>query len=111
VLAAGQHTVRRRKQKHRQWRQRKPCFGAMVQLDGSHHDWFKGRVPKCVVMVADATNQMRARFFAEETTRASYDPAGLSRPPLRSGLPASRRDNRGSHLRESINPGDISKEF
>ena len=42
-LAEGQHTVRRRKQKHRQWRERKPSFGAMVQLDGSHHDWFEGR--------------------------------------------------------------------
>jgi hypothetical protein len=74
-LAAGQHTVRRRKQKHRQWRERKPSFGAMVQLDGSHHDWFEGRGPQCVlmVMVDDATNRMRARFFEEETTRASYD--------------------------------------
>jgi len=25
------------------------------------------------VMVDDATNRMRARFFVEETTRASYD--------------------------------------
>jgi hypothetical protein len=74
-LAQGQHTVRRRKQKHRQWRERKPSFGAMVQLDGSHHDWFEGRGPKCVlmVMVDDATNRMRARCFAQETTRASYD--------------------------------------
>ncbi len=74
-LAEGKHTVRRRKQKHRQWRERKPSFGAMVQLDGSHHDWLEGRGPKCVlmVMVDDATNQMRARFFEEETTRASYD--------------------------------------
>jgi hypothetical protein len=74
-LAAGQHTVRRRKQTHRQWRERKPSFGAMVQLDGSHHDWFEGRGPKCVlmVMVDDATNKMRARFSEEETTRASYD--------------------------------------
>jgi hypothetical protein len=74
-LAAGQHTVRRRKQKHRQWRERKPSFGAMVQLDGSHHDWFEGRAPRCVlmVMVDDATNRMRARFSPEETTRASYD--------------------------------------
>src|ERR1019366_8110394 len=74
-LAAGQHTVRRRQQKHRQWRERKPCFGAMVQRDGSHHDWFEGRGPRCVlmVMVDDATNQMRARFVEEETTRASYD--------------------------------------
>ena len=74
-LAEGTHTVRRRKQQHRQWRERKPCFGAMVQLDGSHHDWFEGRRAKCVlmVMVDDATNRMRARFSEEETTRASYD--------------------------------------
>jgi len=47
----------------------------MVQLDGSHHDWFEGRREPCVlmVMVDDATNRMRARFFEEETTRASYD--------------------------------------
>jgi transposase len=75
LLAAGQRTVRRRRQQHRQWRERKPCFGAMVQLDGSHHDWFEGRRAKCVlmVMVDDATNRIRARFFEQETTRASYD--------------------------------------
>jgi len=74
-LAEGEHPVRRRKQTHRQWRERKRSFGAMVQLDGSHHDWFEGRGARCVlmVMVDDATNQMWARFFEEETTRASYD--------------------------------------
>lgn len=74
-IATNQHTVRRRKQKHRQWRERKACFGEMVQMDGSHHDWFEGRAPKCVlmVMVDDATNRMYCQFFAEETTRASYD--------------------------------------
>ena len=75
LLATGQRTVRRRRQKHRQWRQRQPCFGAMVQLDGSHHDWFEGRRAPCVlmVMVDDATNRVRARFSEQETTRASYD--------------------------------------
>ena len=75
LLAEGKRTVHRRRQAHRQWRERKPCFGAMVQLDGSHHDWFEGRRGPCVlmVMVDDATNRMRARFFEEETTRASYD--------------------------------------
>ena len=75
LVAAGNRTVRRRRQQHRQWRERKPCFGAMVQLDGSHHDWFEGRREKCVlmVMVDDATNRIRVRFFEEETTRASYD--------------------------------------
>jgi len=75
LLAEGGRTVRRRRQQHRQWRERKPCFGAMVQLDGSHHDWFEGRRAKCVlmVMVDDATNWIQARFFEQETTRASYD--------------------------------------
>jgi hypothetical protein len=98
-LAAGQHTVRRRKQVHRQWRERKPSFGAMVQLDGSHHDWFEGRGPKCVlmVMVDDATNRMRARFFAEETTRASYDV--LEAWGRKHGLPASLYVDRDSIYR------------
>jgi len=75
LLAENQRTVRRRRQRHRQWRQRKPCFGVMIQLDGSHHDWFEGRRSKGVlmVMVDDATNRLWAQFFEEETTHASYD--------------------------------------
>jgi hypothetical protein len=98
-LAEGTHTVRRRKQQHRQWRERKPCYGAMVQLDGSHHDWFEGRGPQCVlmVMVDDATNRMRARFFAEETTRASYDV--LECWVRQHGLPASLYVDRDSIYR------------
>ena len=98
-LAEGTHTVRRRKQVHRQWRERKPSFGAMVQLDGSHHDWFEGRGPKCVlmVMVDDATNEMHARFFAEETTRASYDV--LEGWVRQHGLPASLYVDRDSIYR------------
>ena len=98
-LAEGRHTVRRRKQQHRQWRERKPSFGAMVQLDGSHHDWFEGRSPKCVlmVMVDDATNRMRARFFEEETTRASYDV--LEGWVRKHGLPASLYVDRDSIYR------------
>jgi molybdenum-dependent DNA-binding transcriptional regulator ModE len=74
-LAQGKPRMRRRRQRHRERRDRKPCFGAMVQLDGSHHEWFEKRAPKCVlmVMVDDATNRVWAQFFEEETTRASYD--------------------------------------
>jgi transposase-like protein len=75
LLAAGQWTLRRRRQKHRQWRERKASFGEMVQLDGSHHDWLEGRCAPCVlmVMVDDATNRVWAQFFEAETTHASYD--------------------------------------
>lgn len=99
LLAAGQRTVRRRRQKHRQWRARKPCFGAMVQLDGSQHDWFEGRRGNCMlmVMVDDATNRLRARFFEEETTRASDElfADGVDRH----GLPGSLSVDRDSIYR------------
>ncbi len=75
LLAEGVRTVVHRRQKHRARRERKPCFGAMVQMDGSEHDWFEGRRGRAVlmVMVDDATNELLAQFFEGETTLASYD--------------------------------------
>jgi hypothetical protein len=35
--------AKKRKATHREWRERKYCFGEMVQMDGSDHDWFEGR--------------------------------------------------------------------
>ena len=105
LLAAGKLTVRRRKPVHRQGRERKPCFGAMVQLDGSPHDWFEGRRAKCVlmVMVDDATNRLRARFSEAETTHASYDVfEGWVR---QHGLPGSVCVDRDSIYRCEGKPG------
>jgi hypothetical protein len=75
LLVKGSWTLKRRRQKHRQWRERKACFGELVQMDGSHHDWFEGRRAKAVVMVMidDATNRTYARFSEQETTLAAYD--------------------------------------
>ena len=99
LLAAGQWALRRRRQKHRQWRERKACFGEMVQLDGSHHDWFEGRGERCVlmVMVDDATNRVWAQFFEEETTQASYDV--LAGWVKQHGLPGSLYVDRDSIYR------------
>lgn len=99
LIAAGKRLVRRRRQKHRQWRERKPCFGQMVQLDGSHHDWFEGRRAQCVlmVMVDDATGRLWAQFFEAETTRASYDV--LEGWVRRYGLPRSLYVDRDSIYR------------
>jgi hypothetical protein len=71
----------------------------MVQLDGSHHDWFEGRRAKCVlmVMVDDATGRLWAQFFEEETTRASYDV--LEGWVRRLGLPRSLYVDRDSIYR------------
>lgn len=75
LLAKGSWTIQRRRAKHRQQRERKPCFGQLVQMDGSDHDWFEGRAPRAVlmVMIDDATNRTHARFAEAETTRAAYD--------------------------------------
>ena len=64
LLESGDWKKARRGRKHRQWRERKHYFGEMIQMDGSHHDWFEGRGPKCVLMgyIDDATSKAFARF-------------------------------------------------
>lgn len=49
--ASGLWTPRRRGAKHRAWRPRRLCVGLLVQLDGSDHDWFEGRGPRCVLII------------------------------------------------------------
>ena len=51
-------------------RERKPCFGEMLQLDGSHHDWFEKRRDKAVLMafIDDATGMVYAKFYEYEGT-------------------------------------------
>ena len=65
----------RKKRPYRQWRERKHHFGEMIQVDGSHHDWFEGRGPKSVLMgyVDDATGRVFARFYTYEGTTPFMD--------------------------------------
>ncbi len=60
----------RKARPHRNWRERKANYGQMVQADGSHHDWFEGRGPWCVLMgqIDDATNKVSAEFHDHEGT-------------------------------------------
>jgi transposase len=54
-----------------QLRERRARCGELVQIDGSPHDWFEGRAPKCtlLVFVDDATSRlMYLQFVAAETT-------------------------------------------
>ena len=74
LLAKGLWKRKRKRQQHRQWRERRAHIGELVQMDGSKHDWFEGRRPPAalMVMVDDATSRLRARFSEEETTLAAY---------------------------------------
>ncbi len=48
LLQAGLWHKRRKRGKHRSWRERRAHFGELVQLDGSHHQWFEARGPSVV---------------------------------------------------------------
>jgi transposase len=95
---------RRRRDRHRSRRERRACLGSMLQMDGSHHDWFEGRGPWCVLMVVidDATNLTYARFYPAETTEAAFDVLG--RWIKRQGLPRSVYVDRHSIYRDDDHP-------
>ena len=61
----------------------------MVQIDGSHHDWFEGRGPVCVFMgyIDDATNTVHGRFYDYEGTMPAMD--SMKRYIKRYGIPKS----------------------
>jgi len=62
---------RRRGAKHRAWRERRACVGMLIQLDGSEHDWFEGRGPKCalLIFIDDASSRiLHAEFVVVEDT-------------------------------------------
>ncbi len=66
---------KRKKQPHRQWRERKYRSGQMIQMDGSEHDWLEGRGPYCVFMgyIDDATGEPFGRFYEYEGTIPAMD--------------------------------------
>lgn len=74
LKSAGLWENRRKRSAHRAWRARREHVGELVQMDGSHHDWFEGRRPWAVlmVMIDDASNRTYARFFESETAAAAF---------------------------------------
>ena len=75
LLAEGLWQPKRRRDQHRRRRERRECWGELVQADGSHHDWLEGRGPWMVLvaMIDDATSKVTARFHPAETTEAYMD--------------------------------------
>lgn len=57
-----------------QLRERRACFGELVQIDGSPYDWFEGRAEACVLLVFidDATGQVLQLRFVESESFFSY---------------------------------------
>ena len=61
----------KRQKRPYQPRYNRDCFGELIQIDGSYHDWFEGRAGKCclLVYIDDATGKLlHLRFCQAETT-------------------------------------------
>jgi len=75
LIGKGLWDRHRKSRGHHQNRPRKECYGQMVILDGSHHDWLEGRGPWLVIMayIDDATSRLYARFYDYEGTVPAMD--------------------------------------
>ncbi|CND05495.1 Uncharacterised protein [Yersinia intermedia] len=54
-------------------RYRRDCLGELIQIDGSHHDWFEARASKCclLVYIDDATRRLMHLRLCE--TESAFD--------------------------------------
>ena len=68
------------KQVVHQMRERRACFGELIQIDGSPHAWFEERGPACtlLVLIDDATGKLLGLRFVDQESFHNY--AGLLRP-------------------------------
>lgn len=89
LMEEGEWKKHRKRKQHRHWRERKDHYGEMLQMDGSHHDWFEGRGSPCVLMayIDDATGSVYGRFYGYEGTIPAMD--SFKRYIRKYGLPVS----------------------
>jgi hypothetical protein len=92
---------------HRRWRERKPCFGEMSQMDTSKHHWLgPDRDESYVIsMIDDATSRLYFRFHDADSAKTNMDL--LLRYMRLHGRPVSLYVDRASHFTD--NPPKGSK--
>jgi len=93
-------------------RERRRAFGELIQVDGSHHDWFEGRSNPCVLMVYidDATSMITSLYFSQEETFEAYA-QGFIKHIKTYGIPLSLYGDRCAVLtpREQKSPDHITQ--
>jgi len=65
----------KKKETHREWRQRKACKGEMIQYDGSYDHWFEDRGGEVCLLASidDADSNVRARFDEHEGVEPTFN--------------------------------------
>ena len=66
---------RKKKEKHRKWRQRKASEGEMIQYDGSYEHWFEDRGEEICLLASkdDANSRVWAKFDNHEGVEPTFN--------------------------------------
>lgn len=93
-------------------RQRRAQRGELVQIDGSHHDWFEGRAGKCclIAFIDDASSQILAARFSQEESTADYF-ALLGEHITAHGLPQALYSDRAAVFTKSDPEDSAATQF
>lgn len=100
LIQAGRWKTRAERRTVHRARSRRPRLGELVQVDGSPHDWFEGRGPRCtmIVFIGDATSRvLYARMVPAETTQTYFD--GVAAHLAQYGRPLAYYSDRHSIFR------------
>jgi len=64
----------KKKERHRAWRQRKACYGEMLQYDGSYEHWFEDRGEECCLLASidDANSKVWMKFDKHEGAEPTF---------------------------------------
>ena len=76
MIERGLWLPRKQRRRFHQPRNRRECFGELIQIDGSDHRWFEDRHDPCtlLVFIDDATSQlMTLRFVRSESTFSYFE--------------------------------------
>lgn len=66
---------RKKKEIHREWRQRKASYGEMIQYDGSYEYWFENRGKETCLLASidDANSKVSAKFDEHEGVEPTFN--------------------------------------
>jgi len=98
MIADGLWTPRKQRNKRvQQPRSRRTCFGELVQIDGSDHEWFEQRAERCVLLVYidDATSRLMELHFCRSESTFEYF-AATRRYLIRYGKPVAFYSDKAS---------------
>jgi IS30 family transposase len=110
LIKQNRWKVKQIRSSQRARRERKTSVGAMIQLDGSNHDWFEGRARKCtlLVFIDDATSALSWLEFVD--SESTQDIMIASQHYFeKHGLPQSFYVDYGSAFSVNLNNPDHDK--